>query len=155
MAWLKDVRESPVEVLPRDYRPDSVMCQSCRFFRRCWQAEPGADDRHVLFLDDPDAAAWATRLEDARARRKAAEADEADAKGALDHLRSVARPGDKEDIEVPGLAKLIRFHVKRGRQSPDMAMIAMDYKRAGARPPVKYGEPTVGIALVKPKRETP
>jgi len=155
MAWLEDVRTAPVEVLTRDYRPASAMCQGCRFFRRCWDAEPGRDDRHVLFIDDPDAAAWAERLEDARARKKAAEGDEADAKGALDHLRSVRLPGEKEDIAVPGLPRVIRFSVQRGRQTPDMPVIAMDYKRAGARPPMKYGVPVVTVALVKPKVEKP
>jgi CRISPR/Cas system-associated exonuclease Cas4 (RecB family) len=155
MAWLADVRETMAEMLPRDYRPDSATCRSCRFFRRCWQAEPPSDDRHVLFLDDPDAAAWAERLEDARARLKAAERDEADARGALDHLRSVRVPGEKEWIEVPGLEKVIRFSVRKGRQTPDMAQIALAYKRADpdARPPVKYGEPTIGVALIKRKPE--
>jgi hypothetical protein len=153
MAWLKDVRETPVDLLPRDYRPDSATCRGCRFFRRCWEAEPGhGDDRHVLFLDEPDAALWARRLESARERKKLAESDEADAKGALDHLRGVGRPGEREEIEVPGLDKVIKFTVKRGRASPDMARIAADYKRAGARPPFLYGEPTVSIALVKPKK---
>lgn len=151
MAWLDSVRTTQVEVLPRDYRPDSAFCQSCPFYRRCWNHEPGKDPRSVLFLDNPDAAAWAAKLEDARRRRKAAEDDEADAKGALDALRSVTRPGGKEDIAVPGLDKVIRFTMKRGKLSPDMARIAVDYRNAGARPPMRQGEPTVGIALVKPK----
>lgn len=153
MAWLKDIRETSVALLPRDYRPDSATCRSCRFFRRCWDAEPGADDRHALFLDNPDAAQWAQRLEAARARKKLAESDEADARGALDQLRSVGQPGQREEIAVPGLAKLIRFSVKRGRESPDMPRIAMDYKRAGARPPMKRGDPVVSVALVKPPEE--
>lgn len=154
MAWLEDVRTTQTELLERDYRPDSAFCKSCEFFRRCWDAEPGTDDRHVLFADNPDAAHWAVKLEAARAMKKRAEEDEADARGALDQLRSVQRPGEKEDVAVPGLDRVIRFTMRKGRVSPDMPQIASDYKRAGARPPMKTGDPTVGIALVKPKKDT-
>jgi hypothetical protein len=154
MNWLEDVRVTPIAQLERDYRPDSKLCQNCPFFRRCWDAERGTDDRHVLFADNPDAAAWALKLQAAQAVRKRAEQDEADAKGALDTLRTISRPGEKQDVAVPGLARVIRFSMRKGRVSPDMAQIANDYKRAGARPPMKTGEPTVGITLVKPKKET-
>jgi hypothetical protein len=153
MRWLKDIRETDVSLLPRDFRPDSATCKGCKYFRRCWDAEPGTDDRHALFAEDPDAARWAARLENARARKKAADHDEADAKGALDHLRLVQRPGEREDIIVPGYDKVIRFTVKKGRSSPDMAQIANDYKRAGARPPFRYGQPTIGVELVKRKED--
>ena len=61
----------------------------------------------------------------------------------------MSRPGETEDVEVPGMDRLIRFTVKKGRQSPDMPRIAVDYGNAGARPPMKTGEPTIGIRLVK------
>lgn len=153
MAWLKDVREAPVTMLERDYRPGSGRCRSCEFFTRCWEAPRGTDDRTVLFRDDPDAAEWARKLEDARAREKAAKADAEDAKGALDELRTVQRPGDAELIEVPGLGgRVIKISVQRGRESPDMAAIAMDYKRAGARPPMRRGDPVIAITVVKPPK---
>jgi hypothetical protein len=103
----------------------------------------------VLFVDNQDAAEWATRLQSAQVMRKAAEHAEADAKGALDALRTVSRPGETEYVEVPGLNRVIRFSVNRGKKSPDMAQIANDYKRAGARPPMRYGEPTIRVSLVK------
>jgi hypothetical protein len=106
----------------------------------------------VLFRDDPDAAAWGLKLLDAQARKKQAEADEEDAKGALDVLRTISQPGEKEYVAVPGLDYEIRFTMKWGRKSPDMALIAMDYKRADARPPMKRGEPTVAVSLIN-KRE--
>jgi hypothetical protein len=105
----------------------------------------------VLFVDNQDAAEWATRLEAAQVMRKAAESAEADGKGALGALRTVSMPGESEDVEVPGLDKLIRFRVSRGRTSPDMPAIAVDYARAGARPPMKVGEPVVSVTLVKRK----
>jgi len=156
MAWLDDVRHSEIITLSRDFRPDSATCQQCPYFQRCWEAPRGTDDRTVLFRDDPNAARWALQLWEAGLDRKRAKRREDDAKGALDHLRSVSRPGEKEDIAVPGLDDddVIRFTVKRGRQSPDMAKIAVDYKNAGARPPMRYGEPTIGVALIKrPKDE--
>jgi len=153
MAWLDDVSTSDVTYLSRDYRPSSAFCQSCPWFRQCWDAEPGRDPRSVLFRDDPDAAAWARRLKDAQARRKAAENEEADAKGALDALRTVTGVGESEDVELPGLDEVVRFRMNKGRTSPDMARIAMDYKRAGARPPVKVGEPVVSVTLAKRKEE--
>ena len=152
MAWLHDVRTSPVELLPRDFRPDSATCRGCQFFGRFWDTERGKDDRHVLFADDPDAAGWARRLEEARRVRKWAEQQEADCKGALDHLRGVGRPGESQEVAVPGLdGQVLRFSVQRGKESPDMGLIALDYQRAGARPPMRRGEPVVRVAVVKPK----
>lgn len=156
LAWLDDVRTSDITMLSRDYRPESVYCQDCPWFRQCWDAEPGKDPRSVLFVDDPDAAAWALRLEDARKRKSAAEAEEKDAKGALDALRRIERPGEKEWIAVPGLDKEIRFAVGKGKRSPDMAAIAEDYRKATPpgqpviRPPMVTGDPIVTVTLVKP-----
>lgn len=153
MAWLGTVRKTPVGFLERDYRPDSAVCKSCPYFRQCWNAERGTDDRRALFVDNPDAAHWASKLEAARAMRKRAEEDEADAKGALDALRTISRPGEKEDIAVPGLAKVIRISMGKGKTSLDGAQIAQDYKRAGARPPTTTGNPVVKISLVKPGKD--
>jgi hypothetical protein len=149
MAWLEQVRTAEVVTLPRDYRPDSGHCQSCPWFEQCWEAPRGSDSRAVLFADDPDAGRWARQLEDASERMKDAKEDLADAKGALDALRSVSRPGEVQDLDV-GLDRLLRFKIGKGKTSPDMAVIANDYKRAGARPPMKTGEPIVSVSLVKP-----
>jgi hypothetical protein len=149
MAWLDNVRTAEIGALPRDYRPGSAFCQNCPFFERCWEAPRGSDSRAVLFADDPDAGRWARQLEDASERMKDAKEDLADAKGALDALRSVSRPGEVQDLDV-GLDRLLRFKIGKGKTSPDMAVIANDYKRAGARPPMKTGEPIVSVSLVKP-----
>lgn len=152
MAWLDDVRSTDITLLSRDYRPDSAFCQHCPYFERCWDAPRGTDDRHVLFVDNPDAPGWVVKLLAAQAERKDAGEWEADAKGALDALRTVSRPGESEDIDV-GSDYLVRFSVTRGRTSPDMAKIAVDYQRAGARPPMRVGEPVVKVTLVKRKEE--
>jgi hypothetical protein len=143
-----------VNLLERDYRPDSQVCKGCKFFTRCWQMPRGREERTVLFLDNPDVAHWAHQLEAAGKLRKQAEADEKDAKGALEALRTVSRPGQKEYLAVPGLDKVIRISMGKGRKTLDVPQIANDYKRAGARPPTQTGDPIVKISLVKPPRET-
>jgi hypothetical protein len=154
MAWLEDVRRTPVNLLERDFRPDSAVCKGCKFFTRCWQMPRGREERTVLFLDNPDIAHWARQLEDAQKAGKKAGEDEKDARGALEALRTVSRPGEKEYIAVPGVDKVVRISMNKGRRTPDMPQIANDYKRAGARPPMRTGDPVVKIALVKPPKET-
>ena len=155
IAWLMLVRQTPAGRLPRDYRPESTVCQGCEFFARCWQgnAVKGRALRSALFVDAPDAAAWARRLELARAAKAAAESEEGDARGALDALRTVDRPGDREDLAIPGYAKLVRFAVARGAERLDRDQIEEDYKRAGARPPVVRGAPKISVSLVDPPGE--
>ena len=150
MIWLADVRAGPIEILPRDYRPDSAMCKSCQFFTRCWDAPRGTDDRHVLFTDDPDVASWALALWDAGLTRKRAEELEKDAKGALDYLRTITRPGERQEFAVAGLDEgdVLIFKVSKGRTSLDKDKIFEDYQRAGALPPTQTGAPVISVALV-------
>jgi len=147
MNWLTMVRSTPADMLARDFRPGSPQCDSCPFARRCWQdqAVPGRDLRSVLYIENPDAAEWARRLEDARARKKQAEMDEADAKGALDALR----PNDygTADVEVPALDQVIRFQVQKGRSRLDAEQVKADYRRVDATPPMIQGDPVVKISL--------
>lgn len=151
MDWLAQVRATSMEMLERDYRPDSGTCKSCKWFERCWDAPRGTDDRHVLYLEDPDAARWALQLWEAGLEQQRAAQRRKDAKGALEHLRSVSRPGEKEYIGVPGLDDddVIEIRVSKGRTTPDMGQITIDYKRAGVTPPMVTGEPVIHIALVK------
>lgn len=95
LEWLKLVRDSELEQLPRQYEPDSVFCRSCPYGGldggRCWSGHiPGRDLRSVLYVEDPDAGKWAQRLWDARRDSKASSAREAEAKGALS---AVVHPG--------------------------------------------------------------
>lgn len=150
-AWLEEVRTTEPGMLSRDYRPDSGICKSCKWFERCWDAPRGTDDRHVLYLEDPDAARWALQLWEAGLEQQRAAQRRKDAKGALEHLRSVSRPGEKEYIGVPGLDDddVIEIRVSKGRTTPDMGQITIDYQRAGVTPPMVTGEPVIHIALVK------
>lgn len=92
MEWLAAVASAPVDMLPRDYEPESVYCLGCPFGGAdggiCWEGHvPERDRRSVLLVDDSDAAKWAQELFDAREARKAAEAREKRAKGVLDGVR--------------------------------------------------------------------
>lgn len=147
MAWLKNVREAPIDLLPRDFRPGSPQCSSCPFFERCWEgcAIPDRDLRSALFVDEPDAAMWAEQLQQATERKRQAEKDFEDAKGALDALR----PNDHgvAEVEVPGLDKLIRFSVSRPPVRMDTKQVRADYAAVGAEPPVAYGEPRISVTI--------
>jgi CRISPR/Cas system-associated exonuclease Cas4 (RecB family) len=94
LTWLKNVRETPLEMLPRDYSPESPFCHSCRFADICWPyGLEGREARKVLYVEDPDAQKWADQLWEARETRKAAEKREAEAKGALEALRPMVGHG--------------------------------------------------------------
>lgn len=152
MAWLKNVRTAQAGHLPRDARPESAMCTSCPFFQRCWlrTARPERSPRTALYADWPHAADWARLLKQAEETRLAAKEHEADAKGALDVLRTVTEPGESQLVAVPGLdGEMIRFSIARGRRTPDMEQISRDYERAGAKPPMKQGEPIARVSIVK------
>jgi len=96
LRWLKGVRDSDLDMLPRDYEPDSVFCRGCPFGGLdggiCWEGHvPNRDLRSVLYIEDPDAQKWADQLWDAREALKTAKTAESRAKGALDAIR---REGD-------------------------------------------------------------
>ena len=156
MAWLRNVRETPLEWLSRDFLPGSPQCESCPFSGPCWEGRTDGRDRlSVLYRDDPDAATWALRLEDARLRRRQAEDDEKRAKGALDAIRPNDAGTAEITITTPGADDVvIRFTVNRGRMLPDVGQIRADYARGGGQMPVTYGEPSVRVTIV-PRKEQP
>jgi hypothetical protein len=149
MAWLRNVREAPLESLPRDYAPDSAYCRNCPFFQPCWgRAVPDRDPRSVLYLEDPDAERWLRQLAAARAAKSAAEAAEAEAVGALDAIRTIVTPGDSQDVVAGEMSA--RISITKGRSSLDRTAIERDYAQAGLSAPVKYGTPTVKITITSP-----
>lgn len=88
LYWLKQVRETPLEMLPRDYEPDSGFCRGCKFLQVCWEgAVPNRSPLSVLFVEDPDAEKWAGQLWESRAAEKTAKKASKQALGALDALR--------------------------------------------------------------------
>ena len=146
LAWLTEVRNTELEFLARDYAPDGPFCGHCPFFSVCWDGHiAGRDERSVLFVEDPDAAEWVDRLEDARARKKRAEADEKTARGALDALR----PNDEgsADVVLPGVEHALRFIVTHPERV-DTTQVRKDYKAAGRKVPIKPGKTSVRLDLV-------
>lgn len=91
LAWLTQVRSVALDMLPRDYLPDSAFCGHCPFREPCWgQAVPERSRLSALYVDDPDAEKWAQRLYDLRAQIKELREQEKRAAGALDAIRPPA-----------------------------------------------------------------
>ena len=133
LAWLADVRSTELDMLPREYLPDSPFCGHCAFADLCWEGGvQGRDRGSVLFVEDPDAAKWATQLKEAREAKEAASKREAEAKAALDALR----PNDAGTalVEVPGFPMALQWQVSTS-QRIDSKAVRAEYKAAGAEPP--------------------
>lgn len=148
LAWVQEVRSTPLDDLPRDHDPDGPFCSHCPFFDRCWEGYvPDRDRRSVLYVEDPDAAAWAARLEDARERKAAAAADEAEAKGALDALRP--DENDDQTVEITGYDKALRWTVRTSHRL-NTTQVRQDYAAAGRRVPENTSR-TVRLDLIAPE----
>lgn len=145
LRWVAEVRATPLEELPRDHAPDSPFCEHCPFLDLCWDGYvPDRDRRSVLYVEDPDATKWAERLEDARSRKAAAAADEAEAKGALDALRP---DGDSATVRIAGHPRALRWSVSTTRRI-DTAQVRKDYAAAGRPVPEKTSQ-TVRLDLIE------
>lgn len=130
LAWLEQVRSTPLEMLNRDYAPDSAFCQHCPYLIECWgETPPDRDPRVVLFRDDPDAKSWAEKLARARDDKKEAAAREAEAKGALDAVR----PDDDTPIDV-GYEHLLRWKTSLVKRL-DTTAVKAEYAKTGSQPP--------------------
>lgn len=145
LAWVRDVRDTPMEMLSRDHSPDGPWCKNCPFFTTCWdRAIPGRDIRSALYVDDPDAAAWAAKLDKARSDKSDAEKREAEAKGALDAIRPNEK-GTSDPVDV-GYEKGLQWAISHP-QRLDRDQVIADYQTVGAEPPVTYGK-TITLRLV-------
>lgn len=92
LEWLKDVRDVPFDLVPRDYEPDSSWCTGCPFGGRdggiCWTGGvPNRDQRSVLLAEGANAADIAQELFLLRKQVKSMEARGKELKGILDGLR--------------------------------------------------------------------
>lgn len=151
LAWLKEVRDTVVEWLPRDFEPDSAWCRNCPFRDACWpEGEPHRDPRVVLFREDPDAVKWAAQLDQARADKADAEKREKAAKGALDAIRP--NESGTEIVDV-GYGKHLRWTVSSTKRI-DNDQVRDDYAAAGAVAPVSVTK-KVTLSLVTPKPDAP
>lgn len=150
LAWLENVRAMPVEMLNRDYAPDSAFCGNCPFRDVCWDgATTGRDPRSVLFSDDPDAARWAIQLRDARQIIADTEKLADEAKGALDALRpNDTGRSDPVDVGLPDVN--LRWTVSNTTRV-DVDAVRREYEEAGAKPPLKTSTSTKLTFVPKPE----
>lgn len=94
LQWLKNVRETPLEMLPRDYLPSSTVCHTCRFASICWPyGLEGRGAAKVLMTQVGGAAKAAQDLWEARQAKKAAEEKEKVARAALEDARPLEGVG--------------------------------------------------------------
>lgn len=134
LSWLDNVRATDVEMLNRDYAPDSAFCGHCPFRDTCWgDAIPDRDPRSVLYVEDPDALRWARQLEDARRIKAEAKEMEDEARGALDALRpNVSGKSDPVDVGLPD--KALQWTVSEVHRL-DTPTVKADYLKTGAKAP--------------------
>lgn len=134
LAWLDNVRSLPVDMLNRDYAPDSSFCGHCAFYDVCWDgAVPGRDPRSVLVVEDEDAAGWAAKLWQAREDKKDAAAREEEAKGALDAFRP-NDTGVSDPVDV-GYDLNLQWSITETSRL-DTAAVKAEYAKAKAKPPM-------------------
>lgn len=92
LEWVKDVREAPFDLVPRDFEPDSPWCRGCRFGGKdggiCWSGGvPERDWRSVMLEEGAKPAELARELFLLRKQIKDMEARAKEVKGILDGLR--------------------------------------------------------------------
>jgi PD-(D/E)XK nuclease superfamily len=110
VEWLKLVRDTDVDMLPRDFEPDSNWCRHCPFLNRCWGGKiVNRDPRSVIHVEDPDTAKWAAELKALRVKVKELQARDKHLAGILDAVRpDDPTNGDKRELVDTG-AGLIEF----------------------------------------------
>ena len=151
LDWLKYVRETPLELLSRDYAPTSAFCRGCPFRDLCWDGGvPNRDPRSVLYLDDPDAQEWTRKLDEARADKADAAKREEEAKGALDAIR----PNDtgRSDIVDVGYPKGLKWTVSTEHRI-DLDAVRAEYEETGMKPPEKQITKTILRLVSLPSAE--
>lgn len=104
VGWLRQVRDTPLSMLPRDFAPDSVFCQGCAFGGRdggvCWQGHvPDRDYRSVEVAEGADVAQAADELFALRKKLKELRERDEWLRGVLDAVRpsqdgAVVKAGD-------------------------------------------------------------
>lgn len=154
LEWYAMIRDSDLEMLPRDYRPGSPFCDRCPFRTECWgsYARPKRSQLSALYVTDPNAPRWRDQLAEGRKMAAAGKAMADEARGALDAIR----PNDKgrsPDCVVDEDGKALRWTVSEDVR-PDLDTIRADYARAGAEMPEVRKE-KVTLSIVARPKEAP
>lgn len=148
LAWLEAVRAVDVEMLNRDYAPDTAFCEHCPFRDTCWAgAITDRSPLSVLYVEDPDARRWAQQLRDARDVIAQAKELEAEAKGALDAIRPNTT-GRSDPVDV-GFDWDLQWTISNTTRL-DTDLVKAEYAKAGAKPPTKTSASTKLSFVPKP-----
>jgi len=149
LAWLENVRSLPLEMLNRDYAPESGFCKHCPFFTTCWDgAVPDRDLRSVLLVEDGDALKWANQLRVAREVIADAKKLEEQAKGALDAIRPNLT-GRSDPVDVGLDDRCLQWTVSDEHRLDSKAVKA-EYAKTGAKPPMTTTTKTTLKLVAKP-----
>jgi hypothetical protein len=109
LYWVKRVRDCDLDMLPRDFEPQSAHCRSCPFQKPCWGEQADTrDPRAVIFAELPDAEYWADRLFEIRAAKSKLSDEEGHVRGVLDALRP-----DDPTVLVKAGGRLLEFRPGR------------------------------------------
>lgn len=143
LAWLDSVRAVEVDMLNRDYAPDTAFCQHCPFRQPCWgNAVPDRDERSVLYVERPDAARWARQLLQGRKLIADGKELESEAKGALDAIRpNTTGKSDPVDVGLPDVN--LQWTVSTSYRI-DTTAVRAEYDKVGAKPPTS---PSTSVKL--------
>lgn len=135
LAWLDSVRAVDVEMLNREYQPDSAFCAHCPFQDTCWgDAVPDRDPLSALFVEHPDGVEWASRLDKVRAEIKRLKEIEKETVGALDALRP-NESGSSDPVDV-GYDKCLKWTFQKSYPL-DTDTVKQEYQKVGAKPPTR------------------
>lgn len=152
LAWLDAVRGVDLEMLNRDYAPDTAFCGHCPFRTACWEgAVPNRDERSVLLVEDDDALKWARQLQQAREQIAALKELEEEAKGALDAIRP-NDSGRSDPVDVGLDDRCLQWTVTESERL-NTAVVKAEYKKANAKPPTTTSR-SVRLSFV-PRPEAP
>ena len=138
LRWLDGVRETPLEALPREFRPGSPWCNRCPFRTDCWGSyqRPGRSPLTALFIEHPDAAWWRDQLAEGRDMERDGKKQAKDARGALEAVMPIDAIGQKSapcvvDEDGPAIVWSIGEDVRT-----DLDRVRLDYAAWGREVPV-------------------
>jgi CRISPR/Cas system-associated exonuclease Cas4 (RecB family) len=138
LEWVREVRASDVQWLPRDHNATSQECSWCPFRSKCWAGGlPNRAPETVLFLEHPQAREWVEELLAAKADKADAEEREERAKAALDALRP---DGTGPHTVVTDDGARIRYTYVRGRLTAPREQVEAYYAAHGDPSPYTRGD---------------
>lgn len=117
LLWLRAVQETPLDMLPRDYMPDSAFCHGCPWAGQCWPyGLEGRGAAKVLLAQIEGAGAAAAELWEAKQEIKRLEAIAERARFALE----AARPLQGQGVVDVGFDHNLRYGISGAKGTPTL-----------------------------------